>query len=66
MLKTETECDVSDEDGVATSDPVEGEDEEDADRRIGDRGKNKVQNRISGQLKKFHIRQQFFFYDFSC
>jgi hypothetical protein len=52
MLKTETECDVSDEDGVATSDPVEGENEEDADRRIGDRGKNKVQNRISGQLRK--------------
>jgi hypothetical protein len=52
MLKTETECDVSDEDGVSTSDAVEGEDEEDANRRIGDRGKNKVQNRISGQLRK--------------
>jgi hypothetical protein len=43
---------VSDEDGVATSNTVKAEDEENTDRRIGNRRKNKVQDRISGQLKK--------------
>ena len=44
---------MGDKDGVSTSNAVEGEDEKDADWRIGDRRKNKVQNRIASQLKFF-------------
>ena len=43
---------MGDENCVATSNTIEGENEEDADRGISDRCKNKVQNRISGQLEK--------------
>ena len=43
---------MGDEDGVATSNTVTGEDEENADWGISNSCKEKVQNWISGQLKK--------------
>ena len=42
---------MGDEDGVATADSVESQNEEDANRRIGNGCKNEIQDRIAGQLK---------------
>jgi hypothetical protein len=42
---------MSDKESVATADSVEGQNQENADRRIGDSCKYKIQDRVACQLK---------------
>ena len=42
---------MGDKESVATADSVEGQNQENADRRIGDSCKYKIQDRVACQLK---------------